>query len=321
MSANSSIQWTDHTFNPWWGCTKVSPGCDNCYAETLARRFGTRWGPEAPRRTFGADHWAEPLKWNAKAEAAGVRARVFCASMGDLGDVDAPAGEIERLWALIRVTPWLDWQLLTKRPAQLAKLLPEDWGEGYPNVWLGVSVELAEYYWRPAKLLAIPAAVHFLSCEPLLGPLDLAPWLTKVPTRGPGWQLSAGTALEIADVTLDWVIAGGESGPGARPCDLAWLRSLRDQCRAADVAFFCKQLGRRPVTTLEDWYMSPVSGRDASALGTKDVDFPFAEAAVAAGGSMYSAVVLPLKDSHGGDWEEWPKDLRIREFPVVGSVS
>src|SRR5687767_6851032 len=116
MGRNSTIEWTTHTFNPWWGCTKVSPGCQNCYAERLSTRYGHDvWGPGAKRRTFGEDHWKEPLRWEAEAARTGVRARVFCASMADVFDKDAPAKERKRLWKLIAKTPHLDWLLLTKR--------------------------------------------------------------------------------------------------------------------------------------------------------------------------------------------------------------
>ena len=135
MAEKTGISWTHHTFNPWWGCTKVSPGCKNCYAETFASRYGFDvWGPGKARRTFSLAHWEEPLKWNRDAELAGERRRVFCASMADVFEAEAPAGELARLWALIRLTPWLDWLLLTKRAERIAESLPDDWGEGYPNV-------------------------------------------------------------------------------------------------------------------------------------------------------------------------------------------
>lgn len=277
MSAGTSIEWTDYTFNPWWGCTEVSPGCDNCYARNLARRFGVGWGLGAERRTFGADHWAEPLRWNAKAEREGKRRRVFCASMADLFEPGRPAGELERLWALIRVTPWLDWQLLTKRPQFIAKNLPDDWGHGYRNVWLGTSVESQEYAWRIGKLLATPAAVRFLSCEPLLGPLDL--W-------GPNYTIATGVRVSAFawGKGINWVIVGGESGPGARPVDLAWVRSIVADCRGGNCAVFVKQLGARPYN----------------------------------GGGMFAHQAMTsirLGDPKGGAIGEWPADLQVREFP------
>ena len=223
MGEHSGISWTDATFNPWWGCTKVSPACKNCYADTWARRTGASlWGDAAPRRFFGDKHWAEPLRWNAAAEKAGVRRRVFCASMADVfearGELDPHR---ERLWRLIEATPHLDWLLLTKRPENIAKML----GTATPNVWLGTTVEneeMAEK--RVPALLSNPATVHFLSCEPLLGPLDLRPWL-------------------VSDTHVSWVLVGGESGGGARPMQPAWALDIRDQCMAAEVPFHFKQWG------------------------------------------------------------------------------
>lgn len=241
MGGKTGISWTDHTFNPWWGCTKVSPGCASCYAETFSKRTGHDiWGPGKARRTFGAKHWAEPLAWDAAAEKAGRRAKVFCASMADVFDEEAPAGELERLWALIRAMPHLDWQLLTKRPERIVQSLPVDWNwngrVGYPNVWLGASVEdQARADQRIPLLLQVPAAVRFLSCEPLLGPLEFS----DVTKRSDAVSQLGRKAL----AGIHWVIVGGESGPGFRPMDKAWARSIRDQCAAADVAFFYKQDG------------------------------------------------------------------------------
>ena len=231
MSATTGIEWTNHTFNIAWGCIRVSPGCEHCYAETLAKRYGFDvWGPArtTARRTFGAKHWAEPLKWNAKAEKAGERRRVFCSSMADVFE-DHPTitAEREKLWPLIRATPWLDWQLLTKRPERIAPNLPLDWGEdGYENVWLGTSIESQDYLERMAVLGEIPARTHFLSCEPLLGPLSLRSY------------------LELSDETQAWwVIVGGESGAKCRPMELDWVRTLRDECAEYEIPFFLKQLG------------------------------------------------------------------------------
>ncbi len=222
MSAQSAIEWTDHTFNPWWGCTKVSGGCTNCYAETLATRYGhTVWGPKAQRRFFGEKHWQEPLRWNRDAQEAGRPARVFCASMADVFEGnDSLNFQRQKLWALIQETPNLDWQLLTKRPENVLRMVP--WGNEWPsNVWIGTSVESQQVAGeRLAYLREVPAVVRFLSCEPLLGPLD---------------------DLDLSGI--HWLIAGGESGPKHRPVNVGWLRSLRDQCLQTKVAFFFKQWG------------------------------------------------------------------------------
>lgn len=237
MSESTGIEWCDHTFNVAWGCMKVSPGCAHCYADTLSRRYGHDvWGPAATtaRRTFGDKHWAEPLAWNRKAERAGRRGRVFCSSMCDVFE-DHPTivAQLPRLWALARATPQLDWLLLTKRPERIVDHLPADWGFGYPNVWLGTSVESAEYEGRVADLLRAPAVVHFVSAEPLLGPLTDRLFVEGYDVHG-------------RQRRVRWVIAGGESGPKARPCDMASLRSLRHACAMHGVSFFLKQLGGHP---------------------------------------------------------------------------
>lgn len=260
MAKDSKIEWTHHTFNPWWGCVKVSPGCHHCYADTLAKRTGHKvWGPAktTPRRLFGGKYWAEPLKWNIEAEKAGERHRVFCGSMCDVFE-DHPTANAERvrLWPLIRATPWLDWLLLTKRPENIEANLPEDWGNGYENVWLGTSVENSDYVDRARVLAQIPAVLRFLSVEPLLGPValrsdwydvlvgwDVEPEHTRGCSPEEGCASGCPEAVQVQTYGIQWVIVGGESGGGARPMDIEWARSLRDQCAQTGVAFFLKQLG------------------------------------------------------------------------------
>lgn len=223
MSAGSKIEWTDHTFNPWWGCEKVSPACKHCYAELFAKRVGQKvWGAGVERRLFGDKHWAEPIAWNVAAAKAPQRARVFCASMADVFEgLPSLNAQRARLWKLIESTASLDWLLLTKRPENIASMAP--WRDGWPaNVWLGATVENQQYAdQRIPALLENAAKVRFLSIEPLLGPIDLRRYLAD----------------------LDWVIVGGESGGSARPSNIAWVRDLRDQCVDAGVAFFFKQWG------------------------------------------------------------------------------
>ena len=281
MAENSKIEWCHHTLNPWRGCAKVSAGCANCYAETMSainpKTLGM-WGPNGTRVVAAEAQWKLPLKWDKAAKAAGERHRVFCASLADvfedwkgdlsnasggrlwvsrcvaIGDVpfwfpERPQGDFSqcrplrmadvraRLFRLIDETPNLDWLLLTKRPENVHRMCFEAWckkvpghvsqneGDGRvwkfpPNVWLGTSVENKATLTRIETLREIPAAVRFLSLEPLLedlGPLDLT--------------------------GISWAIIGGESGPGARPMQAEWVRSLRDQCQAAGVAFFFKQWG------------------------------------------------------------------------------
>lgn len=220
MGENSKIQWTDHTFNPWWGCVKVSPGCAHCYAETFSKRTGHAvWGVDAPRRMFGPKHWREPLKWDDEARAAGERRRVFCASMADVFE-DRPdlVEERAKLFGLMNLTPSLDWLLLTKRPQNVIRLTPDS---GMPdNAWIGTTVEDQQRaVERIPYLMDIPAAVRFLSVEPMVGPVHLSTY------------------------AVDWVICGGESGAGARPMAEEWARDLKRQCDAAGIPFFMKQLG------------------------------------------------------------------------------
>lgn len=219
--SESKIEWTDYTFNPWSGCEKVSAGCKHCYAQALPRhmRRGAEWGPDAERVPASEDYWKAPLRWAKAAARDGVRKRVFCASVADVFEDRLALVPLRaRLWELIRATPELDWLLLTKRPVWMMTWAHE---HGWPdNAWAGVSVEnQAAAAERVPKLLGVPARVRLLSCEPLLGPVDL---------RG---------------VRLDWIIVGGESGRHPRPMSATWARSLRDQAAAAEVPFLFKQWG------------------------------------------------------------------------------
>lgn len=236
MAENSKIEWCHHTFNPWIGCTKVGPGCDNCYAEADfdKRKHVVKWGAGQPRKRTVPSTWAMPLKWNAEAERLGVRYRVFCASLADVFD-----NEVDREWrddlaTLILNTPHLYWLLTTKRIGNAGRMLGEMFMDGTPdNVWLGVTITSQTEADRDIpKLLAVPAAVRFLSMEPLLGPVDIQSAINLMP-----WQIGGG------DAGLHWVIVGGESGPNARPMHPDWARSLRDQCAAAGVPFLFKQWG------------------------------------------------------------------------------
>lgn len=375
MAADSKIQWCDSTFNHVRGCTKVSAGCANCYAETLSARnpavLGV-WGPKGTRVVASEAQWREPVKWN-KAAACDChrradmgerhlpscpqanRPRVFCASLADVfegwtGPMVDSSGNIlirpyldaenkpenwdtcdaetlrsdpqgwgavtmgdvrARLFDLIDSTPNLDWLLLTKRPENVLRMTYDQWckpvaghvsqneddGRHWhwpPNVWLGASVEnQAAADERIPHLFATPAAVRFLSCEPLLGAVDLR----RLPAAGTyerdalrGHYKGTVTRDFVPTDRIDWVIVGGESGPGARPMHLEWARSLVGQCKAAGVACFVKQLGAVP-----QWNH------------------------VVPGCSVREAIeTLGLKDRKGGDPEEWPADLRVREFPACG---
>lgn len=338
MTTNTNIQWTDHTFNPWWGCTKVHAGCKNCYAEATDKRWGgNHWG-NGPRRMILGE-WAKPLKWAQAAEEAGKIARVFCASMCDIfEDYDGPVVNQQgkpiacptggnwtvpllrvRALSLIELTHGrLEWQLLTKRPENVTRMVPRWWMERWPtNVMVGTSP--CDQKTADAcipNLLRVPGR-HFLSCEPLVGPLDLSEFLGiggDVSKKGAGvtkrelCRVGGITGMEfdaIADAAgvpvsenergnlgwVDWVIVGGESGRDARPCDVAWIRSIVAQCKAAGVQCFVKQLGSHPVGFAQ--WMHPDNEGHGIEMG---------------GGRR-------LADPKGGDPDEWADDLRVRELP------
>jgi len=231
MADATRISWADATFNPWWGCVEVSPACDHCYARDFAKYASPGlWGLHAPRRFFGDRHWDEPFRWHRRAEKAGKRHRVFCASMADVLEErhDAVGREMdrarERLWSTITNTPALDWLLLTKRPQNYRRLVP---GEilALPNVWPGTTAECDVYRWRVDRLLHLSCrGPRWVSYEPVLGPLSAEPGIS-------------------------WYIVGGESGPVHRPMDLAWLENLIHGCRTHGAAVFVKQdSARRPRT-------------------------------------------------------------------------
>jgi protein gp37 len=223
MSEQTIIAWTDHTMNPWMGCQKVSAGCANCYALTLTKnRMGLDlWGPpETTARQVTKAPWKNVVKWNRDAAKSGERKRVFCASLCDVFE-DHPTANATRprLWNLIRECTALDWQILTKRPERIVDNLPADWGpDGWPHVWLGTSVEDMRVAHRVDHLRDIPAVVRFISYEPAIGPLD---------------------DLDISGI--DWIIYGGESGPGHRPEDKDWARVMHAKCSENGTAFFHKQ--------------------------------------------------------------------------------
>lgn len=330
MGEATKIQWADHTFNPWRGCSKVSAGCANCYADAQARRnpgvLGI-WGPNGTRVVASDAMWQEPLKWNRAAACQcgdgfkgqhspycpqAERPRVFCASMADVfedwqspmvdsngkvmiaGIGDAGSNDPwpltmdhvrDHLFSVIDTALNLDWLLLTKRPENILGMLPavhvrsqqqaddrNERGELWrPNVWYGTSVEdqvAADN--RIPHLIQVPAKVRFLSCEPLLGPVDLSKWL--------------------ATGQIHWVIIGGESGPNARPCNIEQIRDIVRQCQAAGVACFVKQLGSQPF----DW-----------------VDIDDRPRPIARDRQFYQ-----LSDFKGGDPSEWPEDVRVREVPA-----
>lgn len=284
MSQNTGIQWTDATWNPIRGCSRVSEGCRNCYAEVVAARFS---GPGQPyeglaRRTsnggarwtgkimFVEKHLDDPLRWRKPS-------RIFVNSMSDLFHEDVTDEQLDRIFAVMDAARRHTFQVLTKRPARMLAY-SELRRAPASNVWLGVSVENQQAAdERIPLLLETPAAVRFLSCEPLLGPIDLVPFLFD---EVDGTTMPDYSSPRASNRGLSWVIVGGESGPNARPCDTQWIRDIVDQCQAAGAAPFVKQLGAYPVN---------------------------------------GSYAMQLEDSHGGNPEEWAPFLRVREFPGVAA--
>lgn len=225
LSGESKISWTDKTFNPWIGCTKVSPACEECYAEKLGiRYYCVKWGNKSPRKKTSLLNWKIPLIWNKAANVKGKPIFVFCASLADVFDSVADPKWRAELFELIKNTPDLVWLLLTKRPQNIEKMLPSDWNDGYSNVWLGVTAENQHYADLRIPILAkIPAIRRFVSIEPQVGPIILGEHIKSI----------------------NWIIAGGESGAGkkSRKLNPDWIRNLRDECIQSNKSFFFKQWG------------------------------------------------------------------------------
>lgn len=300
MAENSAIEWCHHTFNPWIGCTRVGPGCDNCYAADLAQaRLGVSWGSGQPRRHTAASTWKQPRAWDRRAARLGIRYRVFCASLADVFDNEVPAEWRAELFGLIRETPHLDWLLLTKRIGNADKMAQA--AGGWPeNVWLGATiVNQAEADRDVPKLLQVDGPrFRFLSMEPLLGPVDLtsiaAPRYADEPDLDVDWRFDA---LEVGDYywfdgedgqpgdggdgpyrehRVDWVIVGGESGAAARPVHPDWIRGLRDQCARATIGgdhapapFLFKQWGEYAPTRIEGTPIEVLGAPSVTRYGKK----------------------------------------------------
>lgn len=325
MAQSSNIEWTEHTWNPVTGCSKISAGCKNCYAETIANRF---W----KNRKFTDVRWhddrlQQPMKRRKPTT-------YFVNSMSDLFHEDVPFDFIDKVFAVMALCPQHTFQVLTKRAERMAEYLnhedapmrilrrsvevqtPEtrfsnqcgtDGWWPLPNAWLGVSVENQEQAdERIPHLLKCPAAVRFLSCEPMLGPVDFAQTSLVRDGEATGWNL-----FGSPDCGIDWAIVGGESGPGARPCRIEWVRSVVNQCKNAGVPVFVKQLGSNIVCRNDcfggwnptDWPQElDVERVEHDIYGFRE-EYQGADCRV------------HLIDKKGGDMEEWPEDLRIREMP------
>jgi protein gp37 len=236
MTENTKISWCDNTFNPWIGCAKISSGCKNCYAETLNKRYSwvDQWGPRGTRKKTSNATWAEVRSWNNKARWQGTRPKVFVGSLMDVFEDNIVLDPWrEELFEMIEDLTYLEFLLLTKRPENISNMVPWEWttrgGLSWPsNIWLGTTIENQEIVdTRIKHLISNPAAVYFLSVEPMLENIDISKWLSE---RQYKW----------------WVICGGESGSGRRVMQEVWASNLLKQCREAHVPFFMKQLGGYP---------------------------------------------------------------------------
>ena len=310
MSENTKIEWADHSWSPWRGCTKVSPGCANCYAEALSKRNPKvlgEWGPGRPRVL--AKNWSEPERWNKRhVESGGDQPspKVF-PSLCDWLDEEVSPAWLANFMALVHLTPNLNWLLLTKRPenwreriyaaAMAATPFHQEWlvnwlkGTPPSNVWFGVSVEdQTRANQRIPQLLQIPAKVRWLSIEPLLGPVDIecvndgswwdAEGANKYDAlRGIAYWLQHGTYDHGlgGGPKVDWLVVGGESGNGSRPCSYEWIRDIAQQAFCSQTPIFVKQVGHHYVQ---------------------------------------DGVRLSLKHPKGGDMDEWPENIRVRQFPT-----
>lgn len=247
MGERTAIEWTDHTFNPWIGCTRITPACDNCYAEALSARYDwAKWG-DHPRKRTSESTWKQPRAWDRKALRDGVRRFVFCASLADVFDNQVEPQWRADLFALIRETPNLDWLLLTKRPQNIVKMVKAV-GFMPPNIAFGTTVEDRARVKTNLPALTVAGGLLprflFVSAEPLLEDLgDLTPWLHPPGTQFCKMQFDEDYGHLMTPVR--WIITGGESGPSPRPIEAEWARNLRDQCQAAGAAFFFKQWGGR----------------------------------------------------------------------------
>lgn len=292
MGIESAIAWTKSTFVPWVGCTKVGPGCDNCYAEATNRRWkaGENWGPGAPRTLMSDKYWTGPLKWARKAKKNGEVWPVFVSSQSDVFDNEVDDAWRDRLWKLIKATPELTWLVVTKRIGNAYRMLPADWGNGYPNVCIIATIVNQEEADRDTwKLLSTPARWHGVSYEPGLGPINFEHCVDSsgVLNAFTGRYLDSTRRARDQRGKLDWLIVGGESRQlgKCRDFNIAWAFDLLDQCVKYGCAYFFKQMGHRPIAPVVE---------DGVAYETQNV--------------------LGITGK-GDNPEEWPERLRRREFP------
>jgi len=305
VAEKTGIAWCDSTWNPWIGCTKVSPGCDHCYAaeqDSRKRWDGgkTHWGAGVPRYRTSASNWVQPIAWNKKAAKSGEVHRVFCASLADVFDNEIDLTWRLDLWQLIEKTPNLSWLLVTKRIGNVPAMVPAWMHNGFPtNVRILITVVNQEEADRDVPKLLALSCKNGISYEPALGPVDWSPWLWPMcwhwdaKYRSPEDAIAAGAYAEQKPQGLvsahrkflEWIIVGGESGPKARPFDIDWAYSTVAQCKGASVPCFVKQLGVSAFFEPTEFHES-IEGRE-----------------------------YHFKDRAGADPAEWPEHLRVREFP------
>lgn len=296
MAKATKIAWAHGTFNPWRGCTKVSEACKHCYAEGWAKRTGKDiWGPNAKREHASESYWKQPVKWNMEASATGADFRVFCSSLADVcEDRDDLLEPRARLMRLIEQTPALTWLLCTKRPENFMRFFGRRWGTNWPkNVWALTTAEDQEQAdKRLPHLLEVPAVVRGVSYEPALGPVNFRPYLLR--------QVMGGKFDGALIQGIHWVITGGESGAGARRYDVAWAADVVKQCRDTGAAPFVKQLGAKPF-----W-------------NGCTVQWPDAPPSTAASLNGENGWLVKLKSPKGDDMDEFPPELQVQEFPILG---
>ena len=257
MAKNTKIEWAHHTFNPWIGCTKISPGCEHCYAEAWAKRTNlVKWGNAQPRHKTSETNWKQPLKWDKEAQCLGIRYRVFCASLADVFDNEVPPEWREELFKLIADTPNLDWLIVTKRIGNVDSMI-KSFNKPclfYERIWLLATICNQQEADRDIpKLLKLPFGIRGLSMEPLLGPVEISQWLKpRSQTNQDGYHGDHAPGWTTDTNTLDWIIVGGESGPHARPMQHQWVTDLRDECQTKHILFFFKQWGEYGYLLQED---------------------------------------------------------------------
>lgn len=333
MGERTNIQWCDTSWSPWEGCTKISPGCDHCYAESMNHwlRAGENWGPGAPRRLYSDAHWRKPIMWNSQGffacQSCGWRGNVRAAnphmgagagcpacggellmarrsvfpSVCDPFDNEAPESERERFWDLIEATPNIDYLLLTKRIGNAKGMLRQQWlepGQWPKHVRIGATIVNQEEAVRDITKLIELDCPNFLSLEPLLSAVDLTvEWFAvKLGGKYPFKGIPHEHRTLLIDL-VDWVIVGGESGKQAREFQIEWARDIVRQCKNAGKPVLVKQLGAAPT-----W----------DGMAGPDEQWPSASRSTDTGRGVFQ---IHLADKKGGDIEEWPFDLRVREFP------